>query len=209
MLARLEREPELGLVRHRVQVTSFGGSGTTALIEHLTLCGADLPRTPGSFPFKHQARPPDATSVPIGFRVLFPVGDPRDAVLSIFRRGFQGGHFRGMRLRNPDPQSEAHLVSLDAFLAAGRDEFGVGEQFRAWHRGELGYPVAFVRLAALGEVWDEVRRFCGLGAYVPPFVWRPRSSSWRDLADSDRDRLDAVYGDLAAEIDAMPAFDLR
>ncbi|MFM8973390.1 MAG: hypothetical protein ACKOOG_12315 [Actinomycetota bacterium] len=206
MLTRLARDPELSVVKHRLQVTSFGGSGTTALIEHLILCGADLPRTPGSFPFKHQSRPPDPETVPVGFRVLFPISDPRDAVVSIFRRNFQGGHYRGMRLRAPGPEAEARLASLDAFLAGGRDEFGFGDQFRAWHDGAPGYPVAFVRTSALGDVWDEVRRFAGLGATVPPFVWRPRASSWRELPAAERSRVDAIYGPLAAELDALPAF---
>ena len=58
MLGRLERSNELAVVRHTVQVTSFGGSGTTALADHLLAAGVDLPATPGYFPFKHQRIPP-------------------------------------------------------------------------------------------------------------------------------------------------------
>jgi len=72
MLARLARAPELAEVHHRVQITSFGGSGTTALHEHLLDAGVDVPTTPGAFPFKHQRVPPASGSVPAGFRVLYP-----------------------------------------------------------------------------------------------------------------------------------------
>ena len=68
------------MVHHRVQVTSFGGSGTTALADHLLAAGVDLPKTPGFFPFKHQRVPPPGSAVPTGFRVVYPFGDPRNAV---------------------------------------------------------------------------------------------------------------------------------
>ena len=209
MLERLAGDPDLGRVRHRLQVTSFGGSGTTALVEHLVLVGADLPRTPGGFPFKHQPHPPAVDAVPVGFRTVFPFGDPRDAVLSVFRRDIQGAHYRGMRLRRPDALAAGRLADLEAYLAGGVDELGVVDQFRAWQRGDLGFPVCFVRTDALASVWPEVRRFAGLRESAPPFRVRSRTSDWRALPTGDRERLDAIYGELAAEIAALPDVEVR
>ena len=154
MLDRLAREPSLAVVHHTIQVTSFGGSGTTALYEHLAQAGADIPRTPGAFPFKHQRTPP--ADVPAGYRVVYVFGDPRDAVVSVFRRGFQGGHYRGMRLAEPTPAVEARLSGLDQFLEAGIDDFELADHVRGWREREpRAYPVLFVRYEDLAREWDD------------------------------------------------------
>src|SRR5258706_3632790 len=102
-------------VRHTVQMTSFGGSGSTAFSAHLAAAGVDLPKTPGEFPFKHQRIPPAVGDVPDSFRVIYLISDPRNAMLSIFRRGFVVGHYRGLLLEAPTPKIEKRLASLDAF----------------------------------------------------------------------------------------------
>jgi hypothetical protein len=205
MLGRLARDATLGKVDHTVQVTSFGGSGTTTLLEHLVRHRADVPRTPGSFPFKHQRVPPPPTEVPPGFRVVYPFGDPRDVVGSVFRREFQGGHYRGMRLQKPSPAGERHLVDLDAFLANGVDEFGVADHFARWRgRDDRAYPVLFVRFVDLADVWSDVRDLAGLPRSTPPPELRPRASAWERLPSPQRARIDDMFGSLAAELAALP-----
>src|ERR1700748_263720 len=49
----LTASPAAMTIRHTVQITSFGGSGTTALCNFLAEAGVDVPLTPGQFPFKH------------------------------------------------------------------------------------------------------------------------------------------------------------
>src|SRR5918996_628142 len=72
---------ELSRIRHTIQVTSFGGCGTTALYDHVAAAGLDVPKTFGQFPSKHQRIPPDPEQVPANFRVVYICGDPRNAVL--------------------------------------------------------------------------------------------------------------------------------
>ena len=71
-------------VLHTRQVTSYGGSGTTALIRYFAEAGLDLPKSPDHFPFKHTAAPPKGDEVPDDFRVVYVYADPRDAVVSLF-----------------------------------------------------------------------------------------------------------------------------
>jgi hypothetical protein len=122
---RLTSSPIDMAIHHSVQVTSFGGSATTALYDHLAEAGVDVPRTPGQFPFKHQPVPPSPAEVPPGFRVIYLCGDPRDAVALVFRRGFQGGHYPGMRLAAPPAKAEARLTSLRQFAQIGIDDFQI------------------------------------------------------------------------------------
>jgi len=210
MLDRLARSPELGQVRHAVQITSFGGSGTTAMIEHLQALGVAVPDTPGSFPFKHQRVPPGPSAVPPGFRVVYLFGDPRNAVVSVFRRGFQGGHYRGMRLRRPPAEVEEHLTDLEHFLAHGVDEFEIRDHFDRWHEREpRPYPVLFVRFDDLGAEWPAVRDFVGLSGDAPGLELRERASEWQALPAAQRATIDAMYGTLAVRLAALPGTEIR
>src|SRR5690606_9327806 len=119
-------------IDHTVQVTSFGGSGTTALCGYLLARGVDLQKGPAQWPFKHRRFPPSADEVPDGFRVVYIVSDPRDAIVSIFRRDYQLGHYAALREEQPDDEAARRLASLDAFLDAGHDEFRLADHFARW-----------------------------------------------------------------------------
>jgi hypothetical protein len=210
MLKRLAQSPEMATVRHTVQVTSFGGSGTTALYEHFQAGGADIPATVGQFPFKHQRVPPADGEVPPGYRVVYLYADPRNAVVSLFRRGFQGAHYRGMQLRTPTPAIEERLIDLDHFLAAGIDDFEIADHVERWQaRNPRTYPVMFLRFDQLPNVWSAVRDFVGLPADYPCLEMRTRASEWQALPAVDRDRLEVMYGDLAGRLAAEPDVEVR
>jgi hypothetical protein len=202
LFERLTASPDDMAIHHTLQVTSFGGSGTTALYEHLAASGADVPRTPGHFPFKHQPTPPTRADAPDGFRVIYLCGDPRDAVASVFRRGYQGGHYRGMRLANPPAAAEAHLANLRAFTSAGVDEFEIAAHFDRW-LAVTDIPVLFVKYDALGSSWPTVREFAGLPRESPDFAITARATDWHRLPDPMRTELDRMYGDLAVRIAAL------
>jgi len=189
-------------INHTVQVTSFGGSGSTAVSEHLMAAGADLPKTPGEFPFKHQRVPPDRSEVPAGFRVLYPFTDPRNAMLSIFRRSYGLGHYRGLHMQSPPADAAERLASLDAFIEGGVDDFGLVDHVDRWLEPR-GYPVMFVRFESLPKVWPAVRDFIGLAESVPCLELRSRSSAWESLPRGPRRRLDKIYGRLARRLDAL------
>ena len=210
MLKRLVQDPDMAVVHHTVQVTSFGGSGTTALYDHLGAAGADIPTTIGQFPFKHQRVPPRDDEVPPGFRVVYIFADPRNAVVSLFRRGYQGGHYRGMRLRKPPPEIEQRFVDLDQFLDAGVDDFGLADHFERWHAPEArAYPVLFLRYEQMLETWPTLRDFAGLPADYPCLTIRKRESEWESLPDHARARLDEMYGALARDLAALPPAEIR
>jgi glycosyltransferase involved in cell wall biosynthesis len=200
----LTASPNDMAIHHTVQITSFGGSGTTALCNFLADSGVDVPRTPGHFPFKHQPVPPPAGEVPPGFRAIYLCGDPRDAVASLFRRGFQGGHYRGMRLAAPPPEVEARLASLQEFVDAGIDDYEIEAHFDRWHAAS-GYPVLFVKYDALGTSWPTIREFVGLPDDAPGLPITSRNTDWRTLPKPIRRGLDRMYGGLARRIDALPA----
>ena len=192
------------VIRHHVQITSFGGSGTTALSNSFAVAGLDLPPGPAQWPHKHLRRPPTADEVPADFRVVYPLADPRDAVLSVFRRGIQDGHWRALHYVPPEVPTPEGLATLTAFLERGVDELALMDHLRGWIAHPAGYPVMFVRFDLIDEAWDEIARFVGLPVGHPPVTLRARASDWRASPPDIRDRLDAMYGELAALIDTFP-----
>lgn len=196
-------------IRHTFQVTSFGGSGTTALCEHLAAHGVDLPPTPGCFPFKHQRRPPESAAVPRGFRAIYLVGDPRDAVVSVFRRGLQDGHYIGMRMSLPPPEVESRLATLAAFAEAGIDDFLMADHLAGWTSAvDRGYPIVLVRTEALHDAWPDFLDSVDLPRDIPPLPRVTRSSDWREMPAQVRSSLDCMYGRLAERISSMPALEV-
>ena len=196
-------------IDHDVQITSYGGAGTTALTRHLLDAGLRLPKGPGQWPHKHQRIPPDADAVPAGFRVIYVVGDPRNAVLSIFRRKYQLSHYQWLRSMRADEAVAARLTDLETFLAGGVDEFGLADHLHRWLDHPPGYAVLFVRYEHLGDAWEGVRDYVGLPADHPGFEFSPRESAWEDLPPALRDPLESIYGELAREVAAMPPTQVR
>ncbi len=191
-------------VHHTVQITSLGGSGTTALTRSFVEAGLDLPPGPAQWPHKHVRHAPTADEVPPGFRVVYPVSDPRDAVLSIFRRGIQEGHWRFLQAADPDAPVSPRLADLETFLAGGVDEFALADHLEGWRNHPAGYPVMFVRFDLIDEAWDDLATFVGLPAGHPRLSYDARKTDWRTSPPAVRDRIDAIYGELAARIEALP-----
>ncbi len=204
-LGALHRDADTYRVLHTVQVTSFGGSGTSALCEHLLDAGVPLQPGPAQWPFKHLRYPPSRDEVPDGFRVVYPLADPRDAVLSVFRRGLQVGHYRSLWGYEPGAEVLARLRDRDSFLEAGIDDFGLRDHMHRWLEHPPGYEVMFIRYDRLSEAWSELATFVGLPDDAPAMIWRPRGSNWEQLDDDARRSIEAMYGDLASEIAALPA----
>jgi hypothetical protein len=142
--------------------------------------------------------------VPDGFRVVYIVGDPRDAILSIFRRDYQLGHYAALHERDPGPETLRRLASLEAFLEAGHDEFELADHFARWRSHDPGYPVMFVRYEHLADVWPQIATFVGLTPPQPDLPKWERRSDWRSLPPERRRQLDALYGDLVRTIDELP-----
>ena len=131
-------------IDHTVQVTSFGGAGTTALLDHLIAAGADLQKGPAQWPFNHWRWPPASADVRDGFRRRSTSERPSGRGLSIFRRDLQLGHYAALHDAEPDPEIAERLADLETFLHVGVDHFGLADHVSRWSEHPSGYPVLFV-----------------------------------------------------------------
>lgn len=192
------------LLRHRIQIASFGGAGTTLLCSWLGRHPElRTPRLVGDdwAPWKHMRTPPSDDVVPDGYKAIYVVSDPRDAVASVFRRDFQNGHVQ--RLEG-DALRWNFTWSLDRYVAHGEDLYRLGEHVRNWTEATRRYPILVVHYETLWDHLGDIARFVGLpdsaADAFPPRI--PRSTDWR--VDPAADGLDKIYGELATRVAALP-----
>jgi hypothetical protein len=202
-LAQYAQRADAFEIDHTIQVTSYGGTGTTALYRSFIEGGLSVPKGPGQWPFKHRRSAPQASEVPDDFRVVYIIGDPRDAVVSLFRRDYQIGHYQALHQRFLDPSLEGPMSSIEAFCADGVDHFALADHFEGWQNHPAGYPVMVLRYEYVADVWPEICDFVGLDPLPPSPTWRPRKSDWTSLKSPMREQLDAMYRSLAERVSAL------
>jgi hypothetical protein len=189
-------------VDHTVQVTSFGGTGTTMLYDVLEEHDVDVPSD--KQPWKHRPRPLEERTVPPGFRAIYLFGNPMNAVLSVFRRGYQRWHFRNMT-GDFDGWNE-ELSCLDGFLRRDTDPFRMEEHFENWMQADRSYPILLLRFDTMWAHLPELFAFVGLPTrLIDSFPEkRERHSVWQNEEERVQNQLRRMYGDFAERIDRFP-----
>ncbi len=196
------------LAEHDLQLTSFGGTGTTMLYEFLESRGLNVPIANDSGQWKHMPAPPHDRFAKPGFRAVYLVGDPMDAVLSVFRRNYQMYHVRRML---GDMGSWSDTITLEAYLDRGVDLFKAIDQFENWFNAPRDYPILFVKYRSLWKHLPELFAFAGLPSdRLKEFPQeKQRHSSWQDEPPDVRKKLLGVYGELAGRIEELPDIFIR
>jgi hypothetical protein len=195
-------------VNHSIQVTSFGGTGTTMLYHFLERCGADVPKDSHDWiPWKHQRVPPSNSEVPRGFRALYLFSNPMNAVLSVFRRDYQHWHVERIG-GNVDAWDESWV--LDDYLAQEDDIFRLADHFHNWTSANRDYPIMLLRFGALWDHLPEVFAFLGLpSSHMTEFPEKEkRRSDWTDEPPQTQSHLEQMYGALSEEIERAPNIEI-
>lgn len=153
-------------------------------------------------PWKHMAVPPHDCDVKPGFRAVYLFDDPRNAVLSVFRRSYQNWHIRNMN-GNLDGWEEGYTI--DDFLSNGDDLFRMEEQFEDWVHARRSYPILFIRF---DELWDHLKTlfsFVGLPeSKMDCFPEkRARTSDWRTEPSNRQEAIEEMYGTLACKVNDL------
>jgi hypothetical protein len=199
----------LGVIEHTIQVTSFGGTGTTMLYRFLETWESDIPSNhPNWRPWKHLPAPPQDDEVKDGFRAVYVYGNPMNAVLSVFRREYQQWHVRNMRnfpIEDWDDDWE-----LDDVLAQPEDPFRMTRHFRNWTQADRSYPILLLQFDAIWRRLPEIFAFLGLPSRaLDDFPERrQRHSDWTDEPEHIRQGLKRLYGELAEDISSSDEFEV-
>lgn len=184
----------LGKQRFRAAMASMGGVGSTALARHIGSISDKTDREHAYSPCVYDAEP--------NLRLCYMVGNPYNAVLSIFRRGYQHMHVKQMHARSGTTPASLRGVSLEEYLERGVDEFFIERQVDNWAGNpNPRHPTIIIRYELLDQHIEEVLDFL---ACRRSFALKPRRSSWRDQPEHIRKGLEQIYGAINAKIEAMP-----
>jgi hypothetical protein len=205
-LNKRARESHPDILEHTLQITSFGGCGTTMLYRFFSKHAAPTPPAVDDwYPWKHMLAPPDDENVKDGFRAIYVFADPLNSTLSVFRRDFQHELMRRM-----PPEMEDWNTSWDLrdFLEQKKDYFQFQNQYHNWTTADRDYPILLIKYEAIWDHLPELMTYVGLPQSAADAFpeKRPRSSSWNDEPDDVREPLQKLYGDLRDEVQAAPEF---
>jgi hypothetical protein len=176
-------------------VCSFGGVGTTFLMKFASqyVVVNDWANCDG---LKHLPRPP--RSFGRNVKVLYVFGDPINAVLSLFERGYARHHAGVMT-----SLTWRGNLTLTEFLDRGYDYFRFAETFAAWSAPmKRDYPLMLLRYETMWKHLEAIFDFFDLPSdkidQFPP--QHERSSNFRKLPLTMQQKLIEMYGGLQQHI---------
>ena len=191
LVKRLLRRRKL---RFRCAMASMGGVGSTALARHI---GSISDKTD-----KEHAYSPAVYDNYSRLRLGYMAGNPYNALLSIFRRGYQHMHAAAMHANSGTTPADLRGVSLEGYLDRGVDEFFIERQFDNWvHNPKPKHPTIVIRYESLSENIEAVLDFF---ACRHAFAVETRKSSWLQQPPHIRRGLERMYGNLNEKIERLP-----
>jgi hypothetical protein len=184
---------------YECKLISCGGVGSTALGRHLW-------STNDKTPYEHAFSPELFKSKP-RLRLGYMYGDPYNAVLSVFRRGYQQMHSRAMHTGTGQPTPDLTGVTLDQYLEAGVDQFGLEAQFDRWTRAVT--PACDTILIKYEDLSENINQVLEFFSVQKPFQVRTRKTSWDSQPSHIQAGLHRIYGPLREKVLAMPGIKIR
>lgn len=183
--------------RVRCAVASMGGVGSTALARHVGSLADKTPREHAYTPMLY------AEDAPLKLAYVF--GDPYNAVLSVFRRGYQDMHARAMNAHSETPPANLKGMTIAEYLERGIDEIRIERQVDNWvNAAACPHPILLIKYEALARNLGQVLEYFESSE---PYEVLPRRTGWEEEPEPIRRGLEKLYGPLREKIMALP--DLR
>ena len=203
-----------------VIVVSFGGAGTTMLLEFLAPYLKVNHKNSYVDGLKHIYTPehPILKNNSVE-KVIYLMSDPRDSVLSIFRRNYAEDMIAKLQAKHSSPEEYNRIVSehrsrvtnLADFIEIGDDVFGFKEHWKQWSEGRLDFPVLFINYEKIHDSIEQLLEFLELPTHLKNTlpVRRQRHSTFSELSAKDQAVLNYVYQDMANDIANRPSIFIR
>jgi len=141
-----------------VLVVSAGGVGTSFLAEAISKY-KNTNQFEDEDGYKHLPFPPLSRGE---YKIIYVLGDPIIATLSLFRRDYQ--HWQSLKLqryyfkRNVVPLGQ----SLEEYASVGTDGFCFERHYNNWSERYLKQPTLFVKYEAIHDSVSQIRQFLDL-----------------------------------------------
>ena len=192
-----------------VLVVSYGGVGTTTIIDFLS--GYIRTNSKGDEDgYKHLPLPPISFRKDVRFVYIF--GDPVEAAVSLFRRGYQRRQSKMLQRWSGDFSPIPTSMSIDEYLDQGVDLLRFQTHFLNWHDRYLScVPTLFLKYETLFEDAAILGEFLGLPqeALNDYPKRRPREAESREISRSLIARADEIYGEFGRYLSELPDHEVR
>lgn len=203
------------LAKYQVIVSSFGGVGTSFLMHYLKNyrlinCPHDMDL------LKHIPMPP--VFVCPGIRIIYIIGDPVGAVLSLFRRGYHIGQYPKLNgLVNLETNKQPYfseftdavpaMKDVDSYAENGEDILRLVPHYQNWVRSTVGARLLVVKYESIWDHKQEIVKFAGLPeSALADFPEKKARKSNPDAVDpATLSRLKKIYADFTEEYEKMPS----
>lgn len=191
-----------------VYIISFGGVGTTFLIDFLSnyVNTNDSGDADG---FKHIPLPP--IQVKPNSRFIYVFGDPVIAAISLFRRGFHAKHSKKLQRFNWFQNLVKENEDISMYAKQGQDRLNFEEHFNNWFYYYRFYPTLFLRYDSIWNNVDSIINFLELPKYlIKHFPNKKERNSVIDSIDIETlNQLNSIYGDFRSNIQTLPDVIIR
>lgn len=139
-------------------------------------------------------------------RILYVFGDPRNQLLSFFRRGFMKVPYQHCQHVSGEVNYLAAKQSwtIDEYLQEEYDAYKIREHLLGWlAHYERRYSIMFVRYEALAKPTVNAA-MCEWVGQLTPFKFKPRTSDYNTLTDTQRQAINRMFGQAMVMIDKLP-----
>ena len=184
------------------RVASIGGVGSSAMVQYV-----EHEKGPMIDDEKHFIAPGFKMEEPFDkpYKFLYIIGNPYNAVMSIWRRGFKTLHEEA--IASAFREENQHIVdekdTLLQYLRKGKDAYRMKEHIINWyHYHPLGEEqVMIVKYEKIPYLIEQIRLFLGMEMR---FQWKERESDYRNHYPKVRDELIKVYKPVKILVDSLP-----
>jgi len=194
-----------------VVVSSYGGVGTTFLLNFLEKYKTTNDSFDRKDRMKHSPLPPISFNINVKFVYVF--GNPQLSAISLFQRGFHDYH--SMKLQRYFDTNKSPIpkkMTLQEYTSIGVDKFFFQDHFNNWYHKYLpSIPTLFIRYETLFDNLEFLFDFLEIPkARIDTFPReQKRSSNLSDISVETRKQLDVMYGDFSRELSKLDDVEIR
>jgi len=196
-------------IKIKNRVCSFGGVGSTAIIEHIEKNKNQIKEHEKR---KHTINPKILENYSTK-RAIFIFGNPYNSIISIFSRKIQRIHEISMNFGkkwwNEPNEMKITLTpetKLESYLESDLDVFNMEEHLDNWASYSGRIEIALIKYESLAKNINVVLEFLGCKEAM---IVKERSSRWQDQNTTIQFGLKRLYGKLKQKVDDMPDIEFK
>ena len=188
-------------------INSFGGNCTSSFIKFINPKYEKITNHMWyHLELKHKISPPNNFSHQ--YKAIYLYGDPRDSLISIYRRDLQNVHYL-----NTFQKKKKLPNSIKKFLDNGIDHFKFLEHHLNWtkkNKNKKNYEILAIDSRRIWSYKNEILDFLKLPKEkLSDFPkYKPRESSYKKLSYAYRQKINIMYESLLKEINERPFFEI-